>query len=163
MQKIPHATPETAYQLYVVDVATHGQRGAYARVGRQLGKSDETIRRWIHQHDAETSAPDDLAYVDPPGAYPRPVPLPQPATESPQDATSATDDARDIIPLMSADDSPQCPTSLEPHATIAIRERPRVVRRPIPQPIPWWQTIEVHPQAIAVIVAVVLILVSFPH
>jgi hypothetical protein len=164
------STPETAVRLFHEDAArTSGRKGGYARVARQIGVSDETVRRWVHA--AEAAPPvDELAYVDPPGGYPMPHPrdpLPQPATESPQDATDAAADMRDIIPLVSADESPQAATVLTPHATVATPERRTVVRRPgVPAQrvqVRWWRTLDVHPQVYAIIGAVILILLIFPH
>lgn len=155
MQKIPHATPETAYQLYRLDVISHGQRGAYARVGRQLGRSDETVRRWVHQCELSTSDVDPLKYQPPPFGYPPPVPreMPQTATD---DATDAPQNATE----------PAAPVACVPEnmPQDATPERRAVIRRPMPQrhEVRWWRTVNVHPQVWAIIGAVVLIIIAFP-
>lgn len=168
MQKIPHVTPETVYALYTRDVMINGARGAYARVGRAVGKSDETVRRWVHQAEARLQVDDALVYVPPPGGYPVPEPMPQVAQELPQIAPNppktASPDAPGRVHLPSPGLQPGDDRLRRCTAPV-----PQPLQRPVscgnrpPPTVPWWSTIEVHPQVIAVVVAVLLVLVSFPH
>jgi len=116
--------------------------------------SDETVRRWVHAAEVAPVV-DDLAYVDPPGGYPRPEPMPQAVTEMPQDVPLNDTEAVGDYDEGELDTTPQT----TPHATPHGRA---VARRPLPQPDEgqWWKTI--HPQVWAVALAVLIVLVAFP-